>query len=389
MMNYALKDTLQASFSGEWGNDCISGEGVAVLRTTNFTNVGDISYCNVVERDITDGKIQKKKLQVGDIILEKSGGTKNTPVGRVVYFDRADKIYLCNNFTQVLRPNSQIVDGKYLFYCLYAKYQFHVTDGLYNKTTGIQNLQMDRYFNLQIPVVDKEQQYKICKQLDALRAAIEKKKQVLRKFDDLVKSQFIEMFGGYSLRDKQPHWVKIGSVAEVVGGSTPKTEKREFWGGNHCWITPAEIDDDSFIVKNTVRRLTDEGVKSCSLKRLPIGTVLLSSRAPIGKVAIAGVEMYCNQGFKNLICGQSLNSIYIYYLLKFNSEYLNSLGRGATFKEISKAIVNNIAIPVPEMKRQNQFAAFVEQTDKSKFRIKQSLENLEKCYKALLQKYFG
>lgn len=174
------------------------------------------------------------------------------------------------------------------------------------------------------------------------------------------------MFGGYSLRDKQPHWRKIGNVAEVVGGSTPKTEKREFWGGNNCWITPAEIDDDSFIVKNTVRRLTDEGVKSCSLKRLPIGTVLLSSRAPIGKVAIAGVEMYCNQGFKNLICGQSLNSIYTYYLLKFNSEYLNSLGRGATFKEISKAIVDNIAIPVPEMERQNQFAAFVEQTDKSK-----------------------
>ena len=197
------------------------------------------------------------------------------------------------------------------------------------------------------------------------------------------------MFGGYSLRDKQPHWRKIGNVAEVVGGSTPKTEKREFWGGNNCWITPAEIDDDSFIVKNTVRRLTDEGVKSCSLKRLPIGTVLLSSRAPIGKVAIAGVEMYCNQGFKNLICGQSLNSIYTYYLLKFNSEYLNSLGRGATFKEISKAIVDNIAIPVPEMERQNQFAAFVEQTDKSKFRIKQSLEKLEKCYKALLQKYFG
>lgn len=174
------------------------------------------------------------------------------------------------------------------------------------------------------------------------------------------------MFGGYSLRNKQSDWVKISSVAEIVGGSTPKTENAEYWGGKHNWITPAEISDDSFIVYKTQRTLTGAGVKSCSLRLLPIGTVLLSSRAPIGKVAITGVEMYCNQGFKNLICGQSLNSIYIYYLLKFNSEYLNSLGRGATFKEISKSIVDNIAIPVPEIELQNRFAAFVEQTDKSK-----------------------
>ena len=174
------------------------------------------------------------------------------------------------------------------------------------------------------------------------------------------------MFGVFDLRKSQATWKKIGTVADVVGGSTPKTEKDEFWGGRHHWITPAEIKEDSFVIKSTVRTLTDAGVKSCSLKLLPVGTVLLSSRAPIGKVAIAGVEMYCNQGFKNLICGKNLNSIYVYCLLKYNSVYLNSLGRGATFKEISKSIVDGIAIPVPPLELQNQFARFVEQTDKSK-----------------------
>ena len=99
--------------------------------------------------------------------------------------------------------------------------------------------------------------------------------------------------------------------------------------------------------------------------------------------------MYCNQGFKNLICSRELNPLYIYALLKYNSDYLNSLGRGATFKEISKSIVENIYIPVPEIGRQNEFARFVEQTDKSKFRIKQNLEKLEILYKSLLQEYFG
>ena len=197
------------------------------------------------------------------------------------------------------------------------------------------------------------------------------------------------MFGGCSLRDRQTDWVKIGTVAEVVGGSTPKTDKKEYWNGEYYWITPAEISEDDLVVYKTQRTLTELGVRSSSLRRLPTGTILLSSRAPIGKVAIAGVEMYCNQGFKNLVCGKELNPIYGYALLKYNTEYLNSLGRGATFKEISKAIVENIYIPVPPIERQNDFARFVEQTDKSKFRIKQSLEKLEILYKALLQKYFG
>ena len=253
----------------------------------------------------------------------------------------------------------------------YVSYFLHSDIGLSQiamNTSGSvrDSLKFNALQKIEINVYSVEEQKKIVDKLQRLETIILKRRTVLEKYEDLVKSQFIEMFGGYSLCDKQPHWVKIGSVADVIGGSTPKTENNEFWGGNHCWITPAEINEDSFIITNTVRRLTDAGVKSCSLKRLPIGTVLLSSRAPIGKVAIAGVEMYCNQGFKNLICGQSLNSIYIYYLLKFNSEYLNSLGRGATFKEISKAIVDNIAIPVPEMERQNEFARFVEQTDKSK-----------------------
>ena len=218
---------------------------------------------------------------------------------------------------------------------------------------------------------------------------IEKRKQQLSLLDTLVKSKFVEMFVDFDLRHIQSNWLQIGKVATVVGGSTPKTEKTEYWNGDYCWITPAELADDSFIVKDTVRKITKEGINSCSLKKLPIGTVLLSSRAPIGKVAIAGVELYCNQGFKNLICSDALNSIYVYYLLKFNVDYLNSLGRGATFKEISKSIVENISIPVPLMDVQNQFADFVKQTEKTKAKIKQSLAALELLKKSLMQKYFG
>ena len=385
MRVYALKDTLQASFGGEWGNDCILGEGVAVLRTTNFTNTGNISYCNVVERDIADGKVQKKKLRVGDIILEKSGGTKNTPVGRVVYFDRSDKIYLCNNFTQVLRPNLQIVDGKYLFYCLYAKYQFHVTDGLYNKTTGIQNLQMDRYFNLQIPVVDKEQQYKICKQLDALRAAIEKKKQVLRKFEDLVKSQFIEMFGGGQYPECPVKEFVAGKVESVRRRYKPKDQIR--------YVDISSID-------NKLNQMT--GFTEYTLKDAPSraqqcierGDILVSTVRPnLRNIAMNTFDddrMVASSGFCVLRATScERNYLFVALLLDNFSRKMSELTTGANYPAIKDSDILEYRIPKPPIDRQIAFARFVEQSDKSKFRIKQSLEKLEKCYKALLQKYFG
>lgn len=268
---------------------------------------------------------------------------------------------------------------KYLYYCLLHE---NIPNTGYNRHF---KWLKDIAFNL-IPLTEQKA---IAEKLDKVSILIEKRKQQLSILDTLVKSQFIEMFGDFDLRHTQSNWLHIGKMATVVGGSTPKTENAKYWGGDYCWITPAELADDSFIVQDTIRKITKEGVNSCSLKKLPVGTVLLSSRAPIGKVAITGVEMYCNQGFKNLICSKSLNPIYVYYLLKFNTDYLNSLGRGATFKEISKSIVENILIPIPLLDVQNKFADFVKKTDKLKEKIKHSLAALELLKKSLMQKYFG
>ena len=154
---------------------------------------------------------------------------------------------------------------------------------------------------------------------------------------------------------------KLGEICEIVSGSTPKTGVAEYWDGDLKWITPAELNENTYIITDSVRKLTELGVKKTGLSPFPEGTVILSSRAPIGKVAIAGCEMYCNQGFKNLICGEKINNRYLYWFLKGNTEYLNSLGRGATFKEISKQIVSNIEINVPSLESQEQAATQLEQ----------------------------
>ena len=176
---------------------------------------------------------------------------------------------------------------------------------------------------------------------------------------------------------------KLGEVCEVVGGSTPKTNDPSYWDGEHYWVAPAELDGTKYI-SSTKRTITDAGVKSAHLQLLPKGSVLLSSRAPIGKVAITTVPMYCNQGFKNLVCSDKLYNEFAYWFLYHNTDYLNSLGTGATFKEISKRVVEQIPIPVPPMEVQERI---VEELDCLSGVIEKKKQQLKE-YDALAQSIF-
>ena len=100
--------------------------------------------------------------------------------------------------------------------------------------------------------------------------------------------------------------IKLGEICEIVSGSTPKTDITEYWDGNIDWITPAELTDETYIIRESQRKITHTAVQNTGLRPFPKDTVILSSRAPIGKVAIAGKEMYCNQGFKNFICSERI-----------------------------------------------------------------------------------
>ena len=174
-----------------------------------------------------------------------------------------------------------------------------------------------------------------------------------------------------------------------LSGSTPKTSVTSYWDGNIKWITPAELNEDTFYIMDSVRHITEEGKEKTGLSYLPTGTVILSSRAPIGKTAIAGCEMCCNQGFKNLICSDAVYNEYLYFFLKSKTDYLNSLGRGATFKEISKSIVENIEIPLPEVNQQKEIAEKFKKLEQLISLRKQQLAKLDELVKARFVEMFG
>ena len=185
------------------------------------------------------------------------------------------------------------------------------------------------------------------------------------------------------------NYAKIGDVCTVVSGSTPKSNVPDYWDGDIVWITPAELTEDSYIIDDSVRHITQKAVQETSLKPFPVGTVILSSRAPIGKTAIAGREMYCNQGFKNLICSSQIYNKYLYFFLSCKTEYLNSLGRGATFKEISKGIVEEIEIPLPDMVAQKQIADEFEQIRGLERAYHKQISTFDQLVKSRFVEMFG
>ena len=359
-------------------------DGVNFVKIESITENGEFlpdKFAHITTE--CDKKLGRSQLKTNDLLFSIAGA-----IGRTAIVTDDILPANTNQALAIIRVPEGVVDYSYLKYVLQSP---DIVGQFEKKKQGVAqlNISLKDISDFVIPLRTAEEQKSIVTIMDKVSELIALRKEQLAKLDQLIKSRFVELFGNYDLSHAQSDWKAISEIGKVVGGATPKTNIEEYWDGEYRWITPAELDADSGYIYDSVRKLTKAGVDSCSLQEMPVNTVILSSRAPIGKVAIAGNTFYCNQGFKNIVCSKSIVPRYLYTILLLNTEYLNSLGRGATFKEISKSIVENIKIPVPSVELQEQFAAFVEQTDKSKLAIQQSLDKLELLKKSLMQQYFG
>ena len=163
-------------------------------------------------------------------------------------------------------------------------------------------------------------------------------------------------------------WVerKISEIGTVVGGATPSTKKPEnYEDGKIAWITPKDLSTfSSRYIECGERNITEIGLKSCSTQLLPPNTVLFSSRAPIGYVAIAANEVCTNQGFKSVIPNENTDPLFLFYLLKYNKDKIEGMGSGTTFKEVSGNTMKNILVNVPTDKKvQEKIAAILGSID--------------------------
>ena len=357
--------------------------GIRIIRIANVQKgyVEDerpAFYPNSEESSIRDYMLEED-----DLLLSLTGN-----VGRVTLLDKRWLPAALNQRVACLRIKDDRIIKDYLYFALLSdKFENDCTES--SKGIAQKNMSTEWLKDYEIPLPSGQKQREIISSLKQLSMIIKNKTEQIQQLDDLIKARFVEMFGGIDLAPQNKEWTKISDIGEVVSGSTPKTSIKEYWNGNICWITPAELSNMSGIIYDSKKKITERGKSSCSLRMMPSRTVILSSRAPIGKVALLGKEMCCNQGFKNIICNEKVAPEYLYYLLGYNTIFLNSLGRGATFKEISKKIVGEIKVPLPAKELQNQFAVFTRQVDKSKFAIQKSLEKTQLLFDSLMQEYFG
>jgi type I restriction enzyme S subunit len=186
---------------------------------------------------------------------------------------------------------------------------------------------------------------------------------------------------------------RLGEVCEVMNGGTPKTGVPEYWDGKHLWITPAEMGRRSSpYADDTERKITDAGLQNSSARILPPHSVILSSRAPIGHLVINTKPMATNQGCKGLVPTSQLDDKFLYYYLSSIVDLLNSLGTGATFKELSGGKLKEVIIPVPPLAEQQRIVGLLDEAfadlATAQAHAEKNLQNARALFESHLQAVF-
>lgn len=387
-----LIEIIGKALSGEWGTDDETGDGIPVLRTTNFTNEGVVDYHNVVTRTIAKRNIEEKYLRMGDIIIEKSGGSDKQPVGRVIYFDGPENTYLFNNFTGLLRVKEPNVwFPKYVFYSLYGNYRRGGTRSFENKTTGLHNLKIDDYVS-RYEVQDNsfERQVEISTHLDKLYSIIKMREEELIKFDELVKARFIEMFGSPESDEKYPQ-IAIKDFTEVISGGTPDRKNNEYWeNGIVPWVKTTELQNNHINVVEEY--ITEKGLNESSAKVVPKNTVLIAMYGQgktRGMTAILGIPASTNQACACILPCEKVEPKYLWQYMIMSYDRLRNLAQGGNQPNLNGNMIKNFTVLVPPRELQLQYVQFVEQVNKSKAVVQKSLDETQVLFDSLMQKYFG
>lgn len=177
----------------------------------------------------------------------------------------------------------------------------------------------------------------------------------------------------------------LGDIAEVIGGGTPSTTIAEYWDGDIVWLTPTEItSQDGKVVSDSIRKITDLGFKNSGAQMLPRDSVILTSRASVGHVALAGKDLCTNQGFQSLIPKQSVLAKFLMFWIQQNRPEFESRSAGSTFKEISKSNVKSIKLQLPPLAEQKRIVDLISSVDSYIEALQQQLESAKKSRNAVL-----
>ena len=364
--------------TGEWGTEITENSQniVSVIRTTNFLNNGKIDIQNkeLIKREIDKKKLEQKQLKRGDIIIEKSGGSPNQPVGRVVFFDlNSNEVFLCNNFTSILRVKEDI-NSKYIFYFFRNNYKKNKVVKYQNKTTGIINLKLQNYLNEScIFLPELKIQNKIVNILDNLENIIEKNQNYLTHLGVLTKSLFTKF-------NKNGVEKQLNDVADIIMGQSPLSQSYNKDKKGLPFYQGKTEFSDIYIKEATV-------YCNSPIKVVEENDILMSVRAPVGDVNIATQKSCIGRGLAS-IKPKKIDYLYLFYLLKEQKSKIEKIGVGSTFKAINKNNISTLKISIVGMDKQDKIKEYLLLIEKLSFEIEEAIKEAENLYNSLISKYF-
>lgn len=393
---YKLQDLILHSFSGEWGTD--SPEATGVIRTTNFRNNGKINYDQIVRRNIPQSVLNKKKLIDGDIIIEKSGGGPNQPVGRVVYFDETtapQEPFVCNNFTSVLRPRKNLIFPRYLFYALHYFHKSGKTIKYQNKTTGIVNLRLNSYLEEIIDVPNIVIQKQIVQILDKAQELIDWRKETINILQNTRSSFFQSLFGTESELARKWGKTSLQNLVEKIqtGPFGSLLHAGDYSQDGIPLVNPMHIVEGR-IVKDDSNRVNRQKYYELPNYHLKEGDIVMARRGEIGRAAIVTKEQdgwLCGTGSIFIRGFSKITPEYLYWFIGLSStkKWLSHKAQGATMLNLNQTIIGKIEIPVPALELQLEFKEYYLKSEQIINGFKDNLIDLLRLQNSLSQSAFN
>lgn len=332
-----------------------------------------------------------------DLCITKQGldaGSKLAPKGSLLLLTRGSGLFkriplaivekdvAYNQDIKCIEATAEGISNRYLFYTLKA---LEPAISAMLETTGIGagKLATDRLKALRIPVLDEAARLRVTYIADCINGKLSLNTKLNGYLEELLLAKYDKLFPANA-----DFTGILPDVGTVIGGATPSKKRSEYYCSNGIgWITPRDLSNtsDKFIAHGA-DDITDEGYASCSAKLLPKGSVLFSSRAPIGYVAIATNEVATNQGFKSVVPKEEIGTAFVYCFLVRNKQRIADMGAGTTFPEVSGKMMKSVELAVPEQSLCAEFDVFAEPILKQQETLERENRDLAALRNALLPK---